>query len=189
MFDAYSLVLFAHVVAAVALVGHSLASPVIRALLREADTLADLRRSVAFEQRISRFNPGVALVLLVSGIYLGSAGWWSQGWFYLSIGAWVVNALLAGLVVKAAGTELLSAAVAAGEGPVPPKVDALRRSPRLALAAQVMLANDIALLFVMMNKPTLLESLAVFAAANAVLVGLALVPRAAAEPVRTVVGS
>jgi len=183
MFEVYSLVLFAHVVAAVALVGHSLSSPITRAALREAETLADVRRIVAFEGRISRGNPAIALVLLASGIYLGSAGWWTQGWFYLSVVGWVANAVLAGRVVGPWTGALMSAA--AGEGRVPPPVDAIRRSTKLAVAAQVMLANDVALLFIMMNKPTALASVAVLAVANAVLVALALVPRRAASPVLT----
>jgi hypothetical protein len=181
MFEVYSLVLFAHVMAAVTLVGHSLGSPIIRAALREAGTSSELRRVVAFEQRASRWNPLVAVVLLGSGIYLGSAGWWHFGWFYVSIGGWVVNAILAGAVVHATLTALL-AATAGGDGPITPGADALRRSTRLAVGAQVMLANDLALLFVMFNKPGTIESIAVFAAANAALVALALLPRRAAVP-------
>ncbi len=56
---------------------------------------------------------------------------------------------------------------------------------KLAVAAQVMLANDLALLFIMMNKPTVVASAAVFAAVNAALVALAFVPRRAAAPVLT----
>lgn len=83
----------------------------------------------------------------------------------------------------------MSAAVAAGEDPVPAKVDALRRSTRLAVAAQVMLANDVALLFIMMNKPSLLAAAGAFALVNGVLVGLALVPRRAPAPFLTEVRS
>lgn len=185
MFEVYSLVLFAHVVAAVALVGHSLSSPITRAVVREAQTVEDVRRVVAFEHRVSRWNPAIALVLLGSGIYLGSAGWWAQGWFYLSVAGWVVNAFLAGRIVKPWGASLMAAAVAAGSGPVPAAVDALRRSTALAVAAQVMLANDIALLFIMMNKPTTAGAAAIFAVVNAVLVALAFVPRRAASPALT----
>lgn len=185
MFEVYSLVLFVHVVAAVALVGHSLGSPITRAALREVDTVGDVRRIVAFERRVSRWNPAIALVLLGSGLYLGSAGWWTQGWFYLSVAGWVVNAFLAGRVVGPWAEALMSAAAAAGEGRVPAGVDALRRSRRLAVAAQVMLANDIALLFIMMNKPSLLASAGVFAVVNAALVALAFVPRRTPAPVLT----
>jgi len=108
-----------------------------------------------------------------------------QGWFYLSIVGWVANAFLAGKVVKPWAGSLMSAAAAAGEGRVPPGIDAIRRSTNLAVAAQVMLANDIALLFIMMNKPTTLGSIAVLAVVNAVLVALTLVPRRGGSPVPT----
>jgi hypothetical protein len=178
MFEGYSLVLFVHVLAAFALVGHSLGSPLTRAVLREAESLAEVRRVVAFERRASKLNPVVALVLLASGIALGSAGWWVQEWFYVAIAGWLANGLLAGRVLKPSLGALMSAA-ASGEGPVPPHVDALRRSAKLAVVAQVMLANDLALLFIMMNKPSLAWSLAAFGAANLALVGTTLARRAA----------
>lgn len=181
MFEVYSLVVFAHVLAAVALVGHSLSSPIARAMLKEAATVEDVRRIVALEGRMSRSNPLVALVLLGTGIYLGSAGWWYFGWFYLSIALWVVNSLLAARVVGPwAGA--LAAATAEGQGRVSSRIDALRRSKTVSVAAQVMLANDIGLLFVMMNKPSLVASAAVLAALNAALVAFVLVPRRAQVP-------
>ena len=185
MFEWYSLVLFVHVVAAVALVGHSLTTPISRAVLREARTVRDVGRLAAFEHRLSRWNPAIALVLLASGVYLGSAGWWWQGWFYVSIAAWLVNSALAARIVGPGVAALAAAADAAGDGPVPPGVDALRRSTRLAVASQVMLGADIAILFIMMNKPTTLGSLAILGAVTAALVALAFLPRRQAAPVLT----
>lgn len=169
MFEPYSLVLFVHVLSAIALVGHSIGAPLERAAIREAATLGDLRRWIAFAGRSGRWNPVVALVLLATGVYLGSIGWWEQAWFHVSLAGWFANVFLAGFVVKRAADATMAAALKAGEGPVPPHVDGLRRSSAWALATQSLLANDLAMLFIMMNKPGLLGSLAVAAVANAVL--------------------
>lgn len=177
MFEVYPLVLFVHIAAAVALVGHSLGSPITRAALREAATHGDLARIAALERGLSRFIPLSALILLASGLYLGSVGWWSYGWFYLSIGGWLVNSLLGGLVIKPVLARLASATPAVPGAPVPPDLDAVRRSTKFGVAGQVMLANNVALLLVMVMKPSFLASAAVFLVANAVLAGLALAPR------------
>lgn len=189
MFEVYALVLFLHVFAAVALVGHSLSTPVIRNVVREADTLHDLRHWLAFSARVARLNPIAALILLASGIYLGSIGWWSQPWFFVSIGAWLVNSALAGAVLKPSATTTISAADKAGEGPVTAEVDELRRSRRWAVAEQVMLANDVVILFVMFNKPGLVACLVILAVANAALVLPSFVRRRASVPKAELAGA
>jgi len=170
----YPAVLFVHVVAATALVGHSLGTPIMRAAMRGAASLGDLRTIVGVEARLARFNPLIALLLLVTGGYLGTAGWSHMDWFRIAVAGWVVNSLLALTVVKGHMQALGKASM--GSGPVTPEVDALRRSTRLTVALQVMLANNLALLFLMMLKPPLLEALGAFAVANVVLVGGALLP-------------
>jgi hypothetical protein len=182
MFEVYSLVLFAHVLAAVAVVGHSIGSPLIRAALRDAASLSELGPVVALEQRAARWIPIIALALLASGIYLGSVGWWHFGWFYVSIAGWVANALLAGLLLHSMLARLAKAA-AGRHGAIPAEIDALRRSKTLAATSQAMLANNLALLFVMFNKPDTVAALAVFAVANALLVGFVFLPRRVGRPV------
>lgn len=177
MLEVYSLVLFVHVVAAVALVGHSLGSPVTIAAIRDAATLPDLGRVVGLEHRLSRLNPLVALVLLASGVYLGSVGWWTQPWFYVSVAGWMINAALAGSVLKPIMGALMADTRNRPEVAVPQTTNAVRRSMRLLIATRVMLANDIALLFIMMNKPGLLESVAVAVVVNGLLVATAFLSR------------
>jgi hypothetical protein len=46
------------------------------------------------ERRRSRANPAAAFILLGTGVYLGSAGWWTQAWFHVSLAAWLANSLL-----------------------------------------------------------------------------------------------
>ena len=189
MSEAYAIVLFVHVFAAVALVGHSLSTPVIRNVIREADSLHDLRHWLAFAARAGRLNPVAAVILLATGIYLGSYGWWGQPWFLVSIAAWLVNAALAGAVLKPSYKAVMSAAAKAGEGPVTAEVDELRQSRRLAVSEQAMLASDVVILFVMFNKPGLIVCLAAMALVSVVLIVPAVVRRRAPAPKAELAGA
>lgn len=157
-------ILLAHVVAGVLLVGSSIFSSFIRRALVTAPSVESLLMWLDFGRRATAANLPIALVLLASGIYLGSTGWWSQGWFYVAAGAWVVNATLAGLVLKRSAVALAKAAARVGRGPVGPDLEALRRSRAWELAEQTMRANDIGMLYVMYMKPSVLESLLVIGA-------------------------
>ena len=167
----YLLVLFAHVVSAIALVGESIGSPLIQRQVRTARTAGELKTWVAFAQQATKFNGPIALVLLGSGVYLGSFGWWAQPWFYVAAGAWVVNAILGGGVIKRTAGAIAQAVATARDERVPAEADRLRQSPTWRLAHAVMLANDLALVYVMFGKPELVASLVVFFAFNAVAVG------------------
>lgn len=164
-FSPYAFMVFVHVASAVALVGQSLGAPLIHARVRGARTLAELRLWLDFARQSARWNPPAALVLLGSGLYLGSAGWWRQPWFQVAVAAWLLNTLLAARLVKPAAAALGAAAARAGDGPVPDDMDALRRRKAWA-AARVMLANDLAILYVMIDKPSLIQTLVIVALAN-----------------------
>lgn len=167
-FSIYSSILFIHVISAVVLAGSTLYAPLARGLVRSAESVEDLKRSLDLARRATKWNPLVAFVLLGSGIYLGSWGWWTQAWFFVAAGAWVANSALA-----VAGITRLEEAMArmvdeARKGPIPVEVDALRHSRTLNLAHGAMLANDIAMFYVMYSKPALSGSLAILALAHAV---------------------
>lgn len=168
----YTLVLFVHVMSAIVLIGSGLIAPLTHRSIREARTLTELRRWLAFSRRSTKWNPVAALALLASGIYLGSIGWWTQAWFFVAVGAWLLNAALAAGVVGRAADSLAEAAAAGeGDGLVPAAVDLLRHAPRWRLAHDAMLANDVAILWVMMAKPDLVGSVAVVAVAVAAAAG------------------
>lgn len=173
-FSLYSSVLFIHVTSAVILIGSTLYAPLAHNQVRAANSLADLRRSLDLAVRASKWNPAAAFVLLGTGIYLGSVGWWTQPWFYVSIAAWIADTTLAVAVI---GRHDQAMAVIAGRddenGPVPVELDAVRQSRAWGLAHAAMLANDLAILYVMFNKPDLTGSVALVLAANALALGVA----------------
>lgn len=171
----YSLAILLHLAAAMVLVGGSVFSLHVRRAILEASSAGALRTWLGFARRSSATNPVAALALLGTGVYLGSSGWWEYPWFQVALVAWLVNALLARQVLKPAGMALDSAlAGVADDAPVAGPVDALRRSPGWRVAAAMMLASDVAMLFLMVQKPALVESLVVVLGALAIGGGVAL---------------
>jgi hypothetical protein len=169
----YVVVLFAHVVSAIALVGESIGSPLVQRQVRTARTAGELRLWVAFAQRATRLNGPIALVLLGSGIYLGSYGWWAQPWFYVAAGGWLVNAILGGGVLKRTAESIAKAAAAATDDRIPAEAEQLRQAPTWRLAHAVMLGNDFAIVYVMFNKPALVPALVVLTGAIAIALAVA----------------
>lgn len=183
----YPLVLFVHVAAGVLLVGHSLLAPVLRKAIETADSLPALRSLVAFDRQAAAFNPIAALVLLASGIYLGSAGSWYAAWFYVAVVLWVADSALAAGVVNRAAARAQAAATAPGIA-IPTDVDLLRRSRAWSTAQAIIAGNDIAVLFLMIAKPDLLQSCAAVVVANAIalaVVGLVRARAVALPPATT----
>jgi uncharacterized membrane protein len=170
-----SLILFAHILAAMVLVGSSLFAPLVRRGMKAAVSAADLAGWLDLGRRAAALNPPASLALLGTGIYLGLDGWWTQAWFWVAVGAWLVNASLATLVVRRAAAALGIANSRPGDGAVSADADRLRRSRAWDLAAGIMTANDIALLYVMVDKPTLVQSIAVLTLANLAALGAGLV--------------
>jgi len=173
----YSLVLFVHILAAIVLVGSTLFSSVVRRTVLVAGSAAEVRAWLGFGRRAAAANPFAALALLGSGIYLGRVGFWTQGFFVVAAGAWLVNSLLAALVVKRTAAAIAIGASRSLDGTVPPDVERRRRSLAWETAERVMQANDLAVLYLMVEKPALPASLALLLAANLVAFGVGLVRR------------
>ena len=174
MFDlsVYAWALLAHVTAGSVLIGSSMVAVPVRRAAVGASSLDPLRMWLDFGRRSARANPIAAFVLLATGIYLGSSGWWTEPWFYVAAATWVINSSLAVLIVNpTAGT--LGAAAARATGPeIPPDVAVLLRSTAWPIAEAIMRANDLVMLYVMFNKPSLAESCLVVAGTAAVFVAV-----------------
>ncbi|HSG66802.1 MAG TPA: DUF2269 family protein [Gammaproteobacteria bacterium] len=165
------LVLFVHIAAAAVLVGTSVITPMIGRRIASAPTRGELVSWLEAFGLVTRANPLFALVLLASGVWLGSAGWWSQGWFAVSVAAWILSAGLAGGLVKPAATRVAAAAAANIDAPIDAELDALRHDRRWHAAERSLLASDVAILWIMIAKPDLVPSIAILAVAIAMLAG------------------
>jgi len=167
----HSLVLFCHITAAALLVGSSLLiSPALRQVVRRVRTVAELRACLAVGRPVGLAALPVSLVLLASGIWLASVDrFWLLPWVQLGALFWAVNATAALGFQKPAIGRLAAAAFSSGDGPIDEMIDALRRSRRWHVAANVMLANDVALVFVMTTKPGLTVALLAFVLSHGVV--------------------
>jgi hypothetical protein len=166
----YALALLVHVVGGCMLIGSTLSTPLIRRSILAAPTLGLVRTWLDFARRAGRLNPAAAFAVLGTGIYLGSAGFWTQGWFWVALAAWLANTLLAVLVVDRTASAL-AAAAGSREGAIDAPVDAIRRSRAWELAEPVMRANDLGMLYVMFVKPSAIECVLVLAGAIALSIG------------------
>ena len=149
----YTTILYLHILSATLLVGSSVAARLARRVVLGAADLASLRAATDVVRRVSLANPGLAIILLASGLYLGRVGFWHAAWFWAAIAAWLINSLLAVRVVGPAGRRLGLTAARAGDGTIPADVAALRRARVPAVAADVMIGLDLAVLLLMIAKP------------------------------------
>jgi uncharacterized membrane protein len=85
----YELVVFVHVAAAVALLsGSVLGSPAVRAAVRRAQSVQELRAALEIGRPLQLLEPGSAVVVLVTGLYLTRvADFWSLGWVQVAVAA------------------------------------------------------------------------------------------------------
>lgn len=170
----YSVVIFIHVLAAAVLIGSGVASPLLRGAVRNASTKSALLGWLGYARQAGSINPMAAMVLLASGIYLGTQGWWKAGWFMVGVAVWVANLLLASQMIQKLAQRIGQTAASLPGEALSREVDELRWTARWDVAAEIMLANDLATLFIMTNKTGLLESIAIVLLANAALVAFAL---------------
>lgn len=168
----YSSVVFLHALAAIVLMGGSLHFALTRSAIRSAGTVEELRGWLAFDRRASATHPAAALVLLTTGIYLGAQGWWTEPWFLVAVAVFLFDALYAARRARLAAEALAGAAAGAAPGPVPEPLHRLRWSCSLDVPHDLLLASDLAMLFVMFAKPGLVASCAALLVANGVLTAM-----------------
>jgi hypothetical protein len=172
----YTLVVFIHIAAAVALLaGSVIGSPALRAAARRAATVQELRAYLSLGRPLLVLEPAGALLVLASGIYLTAFWGWSLGWIQVATGLWILNTAVAAALVHPAHKRITQAAGGAVDEPVGPQLHALRSSPRWVLGGDVLMANDAAVLYLMVAKPGLAVSLAIAAGLNALVLVVRLV--------------
>jgi hypothetical protein len=142
----------------------------VRGAVRRAGSTDDVRAILAAGRPLLVLEPVAALLVLGSGLYLTSAlRFWTLGWVQVAMAAWLVNAVVAAALVKPA-VGRVAAGAAAAAGAVGEGLHALRWSPRWSAGGDVLLANDVTILFLMVAKPGLGASLLTVAGANALVV-------------------
>jgi uncharacterized membrane protein len=170
--NTYAIILFLHILSAAALVGGSIvAASLVRVGARRARTYDELRAVLSLGAPLRILNPATALALLGTGVYLASLlHWWALAWVRMGATIWIVNVLIAAWVV---GPHMgrLAAETVGRDGPVTGTADRLRWAARWTVGSGVLMANDVAVILIMVLKPALGASLLIVAAANLLLLG------------------
>jgi len=168
------MVLFVHVASAVALLSGSIvASPAVRAAARRAGTVEEIRTCLGMGRSLLLLEPISSLVVLASGAFLTTRlHFWGFAWVQVATVFWGVNAVVAVLLVKPATEQVAREVIGTSVASVPARLDDLRWSWRWSLGGDVLLANDAAMLFLMVVRPGLPGSLLSVAVANAAVLAL-----------------
>jgi hypothetical protein len=158
----YMLIVFAHVLVAIATV--ALMAIGLFALIRAhgASTTQEIGVWLRGSAVTGRLLPLGSLLLLLSGAFLAWDRWgFGTGWLEVSLIA-LLLIMLAGMAVTAPRMRALGMAVAqAGIGPVPASVRARLGDPVLWTTEHAIAGTVVAVVFLMEIKPALLESVAV----------------------------
>lgn len=167
--------LWLHIVAAILLVGGSAWAHVAAIRLRRARTVDEARAHAATLHTFVRASMPLALVTLAAGAYLATVGaYWSAPWLVTSLVLFAVVGALSGSRVEPASAALVAALDEAAPGPLPRAATQAIHAPGLRVAAAFG-GIDLALVFLMSNKPGLLVS--VTAAVLGVAIGVVLAAR------------
>lgn len=169
----YAVIVFVHVVSAIALVGSTFLAPFLGAGLRRTGTVQGLREWAKLNHDVGTFAGHAAPVVLLAGLYLAFAGgWWGSGWLEASLLLFAFAGVAALGVLDPALKRLVDAAAQAPDGPIGSELDALRHDRRLTATEAYLLPGDVAIVFLMITKPGVLgaaATLAVVAVAALVL--------------------
>ncbi len=167
--------LWLHIVAAILLVGGSAWTHVAATRLRRSHTVDEARAHAATIHGFVRASMPLAVVTLVAGAYLATVGsYWTSPWLVTSLVLFVAIGALSGSRVDPAVTELVAVLDEAPPGPLPAAARDAMHARGLELAA-VFGGLDLAIVFLMSNKPGLL--VAVVTAVVGVTIGLVLAAR------------
>jgi hypothetical protein len=150
----YGVALFIHVVFGVLLVGGSAYAHVAVHLMPRATTVDGARSHVRFLAIVSKSGMPIALVVLIPGIYMAFTGdHWGVGWPGVSLVLFALLGAAAGAIIDPAVAGIQATLDAAPDGPVTPDLAATLANPRLTLVSWMMAGGDLAILFLMTNKP------------------------------------
>ncbi len=149
-------------------------------------SLDGLRRSITREQAmpwlrlvviVPRVSGIAVAAILVSGFYLGARiGVLGNDWMRASYGALLLMAIVSGPVSRAPMRALKRAADLPSDGTVS-AVRAAAANPILRLSLRIRIAFGLAIVFLMIAKPTAGESLLVLALASLVTIAASLTRR------------
>ena len=152
--DLYYVVLFAHIIGAVVVVGAGFFLPPVAAGASRATSVSSFKDWVGVILKMSKIAGASAAVILLTGLYMGiRGGRFDEGWLVVALVLFVINGALAGGVMSKHWDAVMATAEEAGDGPVSADLRAMTSTPRMHLVESIMLGNDLVVVFLMTNKP------------------------------------
>jgi hypothetical protein len=167
----YALLVMVHVAAGALLIGGGVSGAMLRTRMKQAPSGQSLGMWLDFARQSSQANPIFGVTVLATGVYLGSKGWWTDTWFAVAAALWAMDCALAVGVIKRSA-QSLGAALGRAQGQLTPDVMQARDAIGWDLAITALRANNAAMLYIMFQKPALLECLSVLLLAHAVSFGV-----------------
>lgn len=173
--DLYHVVLFVHVVAAILLVGGSAFAHVVGHFARRATTVEGLRIPLALIHAIVKVSMPLAMVVLAAGLYLAFDGsWWGGGWPVVALVLFTAVGATAGRYLDPTVSKAKETLDAASDGPVPAEVTAVFRDRTFGLVTWGFAGADLAIVYLMTNKPGYVGSVVTAVICLALAAGIAL---------------
>ncbi len=170
----YTLGKFVHIAAAIVLVGSYLLAPVVYSAIRGATDVRAVRALARLQQHALTASGPAAVLVLASGVYMTLAGWsFTDAWIAVAVVLFVANGALAMSVVDPHVKKLLAAADEVADGPLDRGLTDLVHEPRVVGALRIVVGIDLAIIFLMVNKPGWAGSVAVAGAGLALGTSLA----------------
>jgi hypothetical protein len=150
----YGSALFLHVVFAVLLVGGGLYLHVCLALIPRAGSVGGIQAHAAWIHVFAKGSGPLAAVVLVTGVYMAFAGnWWGSGWPAISLGLFAIGGATAVGVIDPRVSRLRAVLEEMPDGPTTPQAADRLIDPTLRRAGWVLVGADLAIVFLMTNKP------------------------------------
>lgn len=158
--ELYNLALFAHIAGAVVLLSYGFVMPLLGRRIAKTATVTSLREWLEGLHRYSQMGMPAALLVLLSGVYMTLNEYsFRQGWVTVSLVLFVLAGAIAGGVLDKHFAKVIEVAENTPEGPVPAELRALATDRKVWNFESLSFGFDIAILFMMTNKPGWVGSL------------------------------
>jgi hypothetical protein len=169
----YTLALFVHISALLAAIAASALSHFAESRMGAAQTVGDLREWGTLAGRVGKVFPLALLTLVATGAYMVSSAWaWNDGWIDVALGG-VALLFIGGEFLGRRGKALGRMLEGDSRAPVSAAVRRVLRDPLTHSVSYATTTLSIGIVFVMVNKPSLLGALAALFVALAIGVALA----------------
>lgn len=165
--SAYSIALFLHIVAVLALFASITLEQVGLRRLRRAVSIAQAREWLALLGGLRRIDAPAGLLTLITGGWLAQNGAGHHAWVALGVLGLVTMAVL-GVAVGRPRVAAIAAALSTGDGPIPASVRERLHAPALRASSALRAALGVGIVFDMVVKPGTAGALTALAVAVAV---------------------